>query len=434
MPTTYRDDHIVSEGPFDGTCPTEEDPATYDDFEVGDHIHRLRYENGNLGNCYHDRTMRQFMATSRRMDGRGPMMEDMSSYRWPSNSATVALTRFRDGHYERVPINQLRGNRNVLAVYLPKDMTVLKGWTFADCTGLKRVSLPKNLQRINMHAFWNTGVERLILPESLNNIEVEALPKSLQTVIYEGFQQGRNKLDVRGTTDMSLAVARWIGGAAYANLFFNLASMNTPPANVKTLELLSNNAFPVNLALCPRDPFSKVVHVQGWRHDAYKDILMAMLALPSADAAVQKFNAAAANGGPSAIKILAKDVVTTHEHMGSGKWQHAEAVMLEMLKAALAAGLDATIENFESTPLLSAAYGRHTELVRVLLPYADVNQTCGEAQETALMVAAYEGDLETVKVLVEAGADITIKDNSGMTAEMIALEQGNREVAEYLGS
>ena len=123
MPTTYRDDHIVSEGPFDGTCPTEEDPATYDDFEVGDHIHRLRYENGNLGNRYHDRTMRQLMPTSRRMDGRGPMMEDMSSYRWPPIRRRP--TRFTDG-YERVPINQLRGNRNVLAVYLPKNMTVLR--------------------------------------------------------------------------------------------------------------------------------------------------------------------------------------------------------------------------------------------------------------------------------------------------------------------
>ena len=152
------------------------------------------------------------------------------------------------------------------------------------------------------------------------------------------------------------------------------------------------------------------------------DILMAMLALPSADAAVQKFNAAG-NGGPSAIYLIVENIVKTHQHMGDEKWQHAEAVMFEMLQAALDAGLDVTIEENDQTPLNVAVYGPHAELVRVLLPYVDVNQPCGMEQETALM-AAYKGDLEIVKMLVKAGARIDTKDTEGMTAEMIALSKG----------
>ena len=51
---------------------------------------------------------------------------------------------------------------------------------------------------------------------------------------------------------------------------------------------------------------------------------------------------------------------------------------------------------------------------------------------TALMWAAGYGRTQTVTALLAAGADTMLKDNRGKTAEVIAAENGQGEVAKVL--
>ena len=51
---------------------------------------------------------------------------------------------------------------------------------------------------------------------------------------------------------------------------------------------------------------------------------------------------------------------------------------------------------------------------------------------TALIWAAWKGHLDIVKYLAEQGADLSVKDNKGDTASMIARKNNYKEVADYL--
>ncbi|MEI0445998.1 ankyrin repeat domain-containing protein [Brachyspira intermedia] len=51
---------------------------------------------------------------------------------------------------------------------------------------------------------------------------------------------------------------------------------------------------------------------------------------------------------------------------------------------------------------------------------------------TELLEAIKNDDLETLKSLIEKGADINAKDDSNITALMLASEKGHLEVAEFL--
>jgi ankyrin repeat protein len=142
---------------------------------------------------------------------------------------------------------------------------------------------------------------------------------------------------------------------------------------------------------------------------------------------------------------------------------------IEIVKLALKEGIKADIvdENNQNA-LMLAAFNGHTEIIKILIkegvsvnhkdndgrtaliyastgPFpatikllldnkAEVNVVDKVEHFTALMHAAAEGQLEVVKILMANGADATLKDIDGDTAEAFALQNKHPEVAQYLAN
>lgn len=82
--------------------------------------------------------------------------------------------------------------------------------------------------------------------------------------------------------------------------------------------------------------------------------------------------------------------------------------------------------------LEAAAYGT-TEEVRTMIDSGmDINARHEGSCETALIVAAGGGNINTVRLLVDRGADINAKSCEGGTALLVAIEQCNEDIVEYL--
>ncbi|MDT8991642.1 ankyrin repeat domain-containing protein [Curvibacter sp. APW13] len=84
------------------------------------------------------------------------------------------------------------------------------------------------------------------------------------------------------------------------------------------------------------------------------------------------------------------------------------------------------------TPLHYAATGGHAAVVRLLLDehaYIDAESPNGS---TPLMMAAMYGTLEVVQLLVLAGADVTLKNELGLSALDFATRAGKPDTVAYL--
>jgi uncharacterized protein len=68
------------------------------------------------------------------------------------------------------------------------------------------------------------------------------------------------------------------------------------------------------------------------------------------------------------------------------------------------------------TPLHYAATGGHVEMIKLLLENHAYIDTESPNKTTPLMMAAQYGNAQSVKLLIEEGADITLKNDVGMTA------------------
>jgi len=102
--------------------------------------------------------------------------------------------------------------------------------------------------------------------------------------------------------------------------------------------------------------------------------------------------------------------------------------------AALEGGLDAEIAHFEegTALIIAAAYGYEEMVVLLLNEYAANINAETEAGLTALMMAAEQGHTDIAELLIYAGAYVDGLSDDGKTALMMAVENGEAEVAALL--
>lgn len=89
--------------------------------------------------------------------------------------------------------------------------------------------------------------------------------------------------------------------------------------------------------------------------------------------------------------------------------------------------------DYGMTPFMTASEKGTASMIKMLHEAGgDPNYQEMSSGYTALTYAVFSGEIETVKLLIELGADIQLKDYSGMTARMHALQSGEQEIADLL--
>ncbi|NKE06203.1 M48 family metallopeptidase [Mesobacillus selenatarsenatis] len=93
--------------------------------------------------------------------------------------------------------------------------------------------------------------------------------------------------------------------------------------------------------------------------------------------------------------------------------------------------------NFESdygmTPFMTAAQTGNASMVKMLHEAGgDPNYQEMSSGYTALIYSVFSGEIDTVKLMIDLGADTQLRDYSGMTARMHALQSGEQEIADLL--
>ena len=108
----------------------------------------------------------------------------------------------------------------------------------------------------------------------------------------------------------------------------------------------------------------------------------------------------------------------------------------EIVKILTVAGVSVNAkDNTRRTALIYASTGPFPQTVQFLIDNkAEINVFDNIEHFTALMFAASEGQLEIVKILMLNGADASLKDIDGDTAETFALQNQHLSVAQYLAN
>jgi ankyrin repeat protein len=88
------------------------------------------------------------------------------------------------------------------------------------------------------------------------------------------------------------------------------------------------------------------------------------------------------------------------------------------------------------TPLMSAAYHGHTEIVSLLLQNGANVNACGDKGHTALWLAcqtsSFDSRLGIVKLLLDYGGEVNVAEDNGPTALSLAKKNGSRTVQHLL--
>jgi ankyrin repeat protein len=157
-------------------------------------------------------------------------------------------------------------------------------------------------------------------------------------------------------------------------------------------------------------------------HGAKPDIFEAC-ALGSADRVRELLDAQ-----PDLTKTYAPDGFTP---LGlAAYFGHLDAVKLLVARGA---DVNAPSNNAQKVPpLVSAAAGKHEQVVRLLLESGANPNAFEKGGETALHAAAFGGHEGIVRLLLERGADRRAKMDDGMTAEALARAKGHAALAEIL--
>ncbi len=89
-------------------------------------------------------------------------------------------------------------------------------------------------------------------------------------------------------------------------------------------------------------------------------------------------------------------------------------------------------DNEGDTPLFNATFPFHNDVIAALLRNgADINAV-NKAGETPIFQVVRRGNLDTLMFFVKNGADIRIRNRKGQTAEALARQIGQAEMADYL--
>jgi ankyrin repeat protein len=152
---------------------------------------------------------------------------------------------------------------------------------------------------------------------------------------------------------------------------------------------------------------------------------------------VQEFHDAAYNGNLEKVKLAIETGIQVNIIDESGK----NALMLaafnghtEIMKILIKEDVSVNSkDNTDRTALIYASTGPFPQTVQLLIDNnAEVNVFDNVEHFTALMFAASEGQLEVVKILMANGADASLKDIDGDTAEAFANQNKHTDVADFL--
>jgi uncharacterized protein len=134
------------------------------------------------------------------------------------------------------------------------------------------------------------------------------------------------------------------------------------------------------------------------------------------------------------VKKLIEQGVNVNE-LDSG--QDAPLVMAsylghtEIVKLLLDAGADvkAVDPGMKATALHAAAYAGRTDAAKLLIQYKiDIDKQGPYNGYTALHDAIWQNNIQTAKVIIDAGANLTLKSNSGETPLDFAKAKNRKEI------
>jgi uncharacterized protein len=88
----------------------------------------------------------------------------------------------------------------------------------------------------------------------------------------------------------------------------------------------------------------------------------------------------------------------------------------------------ANINDHGRTPLMMAAFGNHTEVVKLLIEAGADMEAKNRDGDTALIWALYSGKAEASQLLIDAGADVNVRNQMGKTAFDYAEKLGRPDI------
>lgn len=141
---------------------------------------------------------------------------------------------------------------------------------------------------------------------------------------------------------------------------------------------------------------------------------------------------------PEALENLAKKYIA--ENPDQAKQEFIEAASsgkIEIFMALVSGGMDINTKSnkWGRTPLMHLAGLGHIETAKALISVGiDINTQSSASGRTALMSFLWFNlrKVEVIHMLINAGCDINIQDDTGATALMLAVWEGNLEAAKIL--
>lgn len=99
--------------------------------------------------------------------------------------------------------NTFEGCSSLTKVRLSPALTEIPFWGFRECKSLKEIELPKKLKRIGFCAFWQSGLESVVIPEGVETIQLSAfslcyklasvsLPSTLREIEDSAFESSKS--------------------------------------------------------------------------------------------------------------------------------------------------------------------------------------------------------------------------------------------------